>query len=168
MSWLSLVAMVAYLAGEVSVFLIPAQLGHQLGALEMHHTGGDITPAIPIFYRAMGLAVELIPSGLIVWALIELFRLFQLYARGEVFARQAFIRLNRVAVLMFWYVIVSFVAGAPVSLILTWWRGHGHREISLGFTSYDLEVLFVAGVALVIARVMAEARRVADENESFV
>ena len=76
--------------------------------------------------------------------------------------------LNRVAALMFWYVLVSFVTQAPVSYLLSLYRPPGHREISLGFTSHDVTFLFMAGVVLVIARVMGEARRVADENESFV
>ena len=103
-----------------------------------------------------------------VWALVELYRLFLLYAAGEVFSTGALTSLNRVAALMFWYVLVSFATQAPVSYLLSLYRPPGHREISLEFTSHDVSLLFMAGVVLVIARVMGEARRVADENESFV
>jgi hypothetical protein len=47
-------------------------------------------------------------------------------------------------------------------------HGPGHREISLLFGTDDAATLFISGVMLVIARVMAEARRVADENAMFV
>jgi hypothetical protein len=167
MAWLSLIGAIAYLAAEFLVFLTPGLWG-QLGAIEIHHTGGDITSAIPLDYRIAALAVELIAAALMVWTLVELYRLFLLYAAGEVFSTAALRSLNRVAALMFWYVLVSFVTQAPVSYILSLYRPPGHREISLGFTSHDINLLFVAGVVLVIARVMGEARRVADENESFV
>ncbi len=64
--------------------------------------------------------------------------------------------------------IANFVVQAPISLALTWSLGHGHRAISLGFGSGDVSTLFMAGVVLVIARVMTEALRVADENAAFV
>ena len=167
MACLSCCAALAYVAGEVFVFLMP-NAAHALGAIEIHHTGTDITAAMPLTYRAAALAVDLVPTAIMTWALIELYRLFLLYARGEVFSTAALTKLNRVAALMFWQVLTSFVAQAPISYILSLSRPAGHREISLGLTSYDLAFLFMAGVVLVIARVMAEARRMADENASFV
>lgn len=166
MARLSLLGAIVYAAGECLVFLAP-NIGRALD-IEIHHTGADITTAIPFAYRLAALVVDLIPTALVVWALIELYRLFQHYAKGEVFSVAALGNLNRVAALMFWQVLVSFIAGAPVSYILSLYRGAGHREISLGLGSNDLAFLFMAGVVLVIARVMAEARRMADENESFV
>lgn len=44
-----------------------------------------------------------------------------------------------------------------------------HRdERQLTIDAGDVQLLFLAAVALVISRVMAEARRVADENAGFV
>ena len=63
MAWLSLLGAAAYLAAEFLVFLTPG-LWRQLGAIEIHHTGGDITSAIPLDYRIAALAVELIPAAL--------------------------------------------------------------------------------------------------------
>ncbi|HEX3673647.1 MAG TPA: DUF2975 domain-containing protein [Rhizomicrobium sp.] len=167
MAWLSLIGAVVYVAADCLVFLAPG-ISRELGAIELHHTGMDVTQAIPFVYRAAALAVDLIPASLMVWALLELHRLFLRYAAGDVFTAAALKSLNRVAALMFWYVLVGFVAQAPISALLSWSKSTGHREISLGFTSHDVSFLFMAGVVLVIARVMAEARRVADENESFV
>ena len=166
MAWLSLLGAIAYVAAEFLVFLAP-NIGRALD-IEIHHTGADITTAIPFAYRLAALVVDLIPTALVAWALIELYRLFQHYARGEVFSRAALGNLNRVAAQMFWQVLVATLCQAPISYILNLPRGPGHREISLGLGSNDLSFLFMAGVVLVIARVMAEARRMADENESFV
>jgi len=166
MAWLSILGAALYLLGEIAVFIVPDSM-KLANILETHHTGVAITSAIPLANRLGALAVELIPTALLIWALLELYGLFHCYSAGEVFTPEPLARLNRVAALMFWYVLVSFIAQAPVSLILSW-ANAGHRAISLGLSSHDLSVLFVAGVALVIARVMAEARRMADENASFV
>ncbi|MDE2011920.1 MAG: DUF2975 domain-containing protein [Alphaproteobacteria bacterium] len=167
MARLSLAGAILYVAGDIFVFLMP-DAAHALGTIRTEHTGVPITAAIPFAYRLAALVVEMIPTALMAWALIELYRLFQHYAKGEVFSVAALGNLNRVAALMFWQVLVSILCQPPISYILSFYRGAGHREISLGLGSNDLSFLFMAGVVLVIARVMAEARRMADENESFV
>jgi hypothetical protein len=167
MSAIALIGAVVYLAMEVLVFVDP-DLMNAIDIMEMHHTGGKITNAVPLIFRLAALAVELIPTSLVVWALLELHRLFRLYAASEVFSQAALRHLSRVATLMFCFVPISFVAEFPVTAALTWARGAGHREISMTLTSTDISFLFMAGVVLVIARVMAEARNMADENASFV
>ena len=73
-----------------------------------------------------------------------------------------------VANALFLGVLAEFVMEAPISFLLTWYLGPNHRSISLSFGTNDAAWLFIAGTVLVIARVMAEARRVADENAAFV
>jgi hypothetical protein len=167
MAWLSLAGAFVYLAMDVGTFLAPDTM-NAFGAFEAHHTGAPITGAIPIAYRLAALAVDLIPAALVVWALLELHRLFLSYAQGQVFSEAALRSLGRVAMLMFLQVLVSFVAEAPITYLLSLAHPPGHREISLTFGSHDASFLFMAGVVLVIARVMAEARRMADENAAFV
>ena len=167
MAQLSLIGAVLTVLMTIAIFVFPDTM-KSIGAFEIHHAGADITSAIPFGYRIAALVVEMIPTGLLVWTLLELRRLFLFYARGEVFTAVALRALNRVAMLLFWQVAVAFVAEAPTSVLLTWANPPGHRELSLDLSSHDVAMLFVAGVAFVIARVMAEARRMADENESFV
>ena len=69
---------------------------------------------------------------------------------------------------LFLGVLADSVMEVPVTYLLTLHNPPGHREISLSFGSNDVVWLFIAGTVLVIARVMGEARRVADENAAFV
>jgi len=62
--------------------------------------------------------------------------------------------------------VATFAMHAPISLILS--LGIHKPQISLDFGSGDLATLFTAGVVLVIARVMNEAGRIAEENAKFV
>jgi hypothetical protein len=167
MAWLSLAGAFVYLAMDLGTFLAPDTM-NAFGAFEAHHTGAPISGAIPFAYRLAALVVELIPAALVVWALLELYRLFVSYAQGQVFSQTALRSLSRVAMLMFLQVLLSFVAEAPITYFLSLARPPGHREITLTFGSHDASFLFMAGAVLVIARVMAEARRVADENAAFV
>lgn len=130
--------------------------------------GTRIPEDVPFALRAAAFGIELIPLGLLAWALWSLRRLFFSYARGEVFSPYALKQLNHVATALLLSVAADFVMQAPTSLLLSWANGPGQREISIGLSSPDLAKWFVAGVALVITRVMREARRVADENASFV
>ena len=132
------------------------------------HGGGTLSSQKPLEFRLMALICALAPTGFTMWALWSLRHLFLLYAKGSVFSAEALAALNHVAVALFASVVVAFAMEAPISLALTWPNGAHHREIMLSFGSNDVFTLFMAGVVLVIARVMAEARRVADENAKFV
>jgi hypothetical protein len=136
--------------------------------LDADHMGNLLNENIPLMYRLFALAFSLVGTSFTVWALWSLRRLFLLYSRGEVFSADALRLMTNIAIAIFAGVIVTFVMHAPISLALTWYLGHGHREISLDFGSGDIASLFTAGVVLVISRVMAEAQRAADENTKFV
>lgn len=167
MAWLATLGAILIPVVVAACFLFPGQ-GTDWMMFRLSHTGVEVTQSIGVFYRVVALALYLIPTGFEIWALWSLRRLFLLYTEGEVFSPGAIAALNHVAAGLFWSVITGLVIEAPVSLALSWPQGHGHREISIGFGSNDVLWLFVAGSVLAIARVMAEARRVADENASFV
>lgn len=166
MSILSLLGMAIIPALVTAIFLYPDPT--QFLMLRLDHVGVDLTSQIPLQSRVDALACEAAPLGFSVWALWSLHRLFTNYARGDVFSPQTLRHLNYVASALFLGVLANLVMQAPISYLLTWRLGPHHRSISLSFGSNDAVWLFIAGAVLVIARVMAEARRVADENAAFV
>jgi hypothetical protein len=149
----------------VLVFIYPDRT-HWLD-IRMSHVG-ELTGAVPLSDRMSALAFELIPILIASWGLFALAKLFRLFAKGKIFASENLRALGRVAMAIFWYVVFGFLAQAPVTYFMSHHAAPGHREISLGFGSDDVEMLFLAGATFVIARVMAEARRMADENAAFV
>ena len=166
MSVLSLIGMIVIPALVISVFLHPDTI--QFLMLRLDHLGTDLTGRIPLQYRIDALVCEAVPLGFSVWAMWSLRQLFANYARGEVFSPEPLRHLNNVANALFLGVLADFVMQAPISFLLTWYLGPHNRSISLSFGTNDAAWLFIAGTVLVIARVMAEARRVADENAAFV
>jgi hypothetical protein len=167
MAWLALAGAVVYVALDIGTFLIPDTL-NAFGAFQAHHLGMRVLSAIPLALRADALALDLIPTALLAWMLVELHRLFLAYAGGAVFTEDSLARLSRISLLMFVQAAVAFVLEAPISYVLSLAHPPGHRVVTLTLSSYDVSFLFTAGVVLVVARVMAEARRVAVENSEFV
>lgn len=149
-----------------ATFLFPDKTGWLM--FDVNHLGAAINTGVPLPYRIGALICEMAPTAFTLWALWSLRQLFLKYATGEVFSAAALRYLNNVAVALFASVVVGFAMQAPISFLLTWPLGRGHAEISLTFGSGDVATLFMAGVVLVIARVMVEARRIADENAKFV
>ncbi|MDE2499709.1 MAG: DUF2975 domain-containing protein [Alphaproteobacteria bacterium] len=149
-----------------ATFLLPDKTEWLM--LDVDHLGSMLNAQVPILYRLGAFACEMVPTAFTLWALWSLRQLFLKYAAGDVFSSAALHYLNNVAVALFASVVVGFAMQAPISFLLTWPLGHHHAEISLSFGSGDAATLFMAGVMLVIARVMVEARRMADENAKFV
>jgi Na+-driven multidrug efflux pump len=165
MAVLSWAGAVLFLLMPILIFVFP----DQTKALNMHMSHVDgLTGAVPLTDRLLALACDLVPAGIAAWGLLALAQLFRLFSLGQIFSPANLRALSRVATAMFWYVVTTFVMQAPVSYLLSHHNPPGHRMISLGFGSDDIEVLFLAGATFVIARVMAEARRMADENAGFV
>jgi hypothetical protein len=169
--WLSRTMALLATTGMVVTPLTDAALYLWPGArdgmnLDVDHMGGLLSDAVPLPYRLGAMAFSLAAVALTVWALWSLRGLFLHYARGEVFTPPALRLLNNVAVALFASVVVTFAMHAPISLILS--LGVGKPQISLDFGSADVVTLFTAGVVLVIARVMVEAGRIAEENAKFV
>jgi hypothetical protein len=167
MAWLSTLGIAVFPLMMAAIFLWP---GEHTDWLMFHQD--DLAPLltqhVPLAYRLGALAFEAGPAFFVMWALLSLRRLFLRYAAGDVFSNETLHLLHNVAVALFAKVIVGFAVQAPVTFLLTYPLGNGHRFISLSLGSDDVFSIFLAGAVLVIARVMAVARRMADENESFV
>jgi hypothetical protein len=167
MAWMSLTAAVGLALAVPVAYLLPdasVALGHGTGQIRV--MADDITAAVPLSYRLWALLAALVPTGLTVWALVTLFRLFRFYAAGAVFEAAPLACLRRVASLLFWIVLAHAFATSAKTYILGLIAGK--TAISFAFSTYELSYLFVAGVAVVITRVMGEACRIADENATFI
>jgi len=101
-----------------------------------------------------------------VWGLVSLARLFRSFAGRDVFSGATLTALHRIAIALALNVLTSFVAQIPISHFLT--RDYPGHHGALGFGIADFVLLFVAGATYVMARIMAEAKRVAEENASIV
>ena len=123
---------------------------------------------LPLGNSVAVLVVLLISASPAIWGLWELRRLFQGYAAGAIFTVAAARRLCHCA-----YALLALGAIAPfgamgLSLALSADLPPGARRIAISISSDDLGLLLMGIILLVIARVMGEAARLAEENAGFV
>lgn len=118
--------------------------------------------------RALGAAVSLLPVGIGLYALWQLWRLFAEYGAGRVFGRAALARLQRFAWALLAAALLAPLVRAALSVVLTLGNAPGQRQLVLGLSWDDYLAVLLAVVLIAIATVMAEAVRVAEENEGFV
>lgn len=125
---------------------------------------GPLTPAM----RGRMAAASLLTVGVGLWLLGQLWRLFGEYRRGAVFSPRALSSLRRFAWGMLALAVAQPLSQAAMALAVSWDNRPGHRQLVLSLSSNDYALLLGALVFLAIARVMAEAARVFEENEGFV
>lgn len=118
--------------------------------------------------RALGAAVSLLPVGVGLYALWQLWRLFAEYGAGRVFGREAQSRLKRFAWALLAAALLAPLVRAAMSVVLTLGNPPGQRQLVIGLSWDDYLAVLLAVVLIAIATVMAEAVRVAEENEGFV
>lgn len=165
-SYLSAAGAVLVPAGTALAFVSP--IWAQRIGMEFRHGLSHLGGNVPFNDRLFACFFAMLPAAIATFGLVALTRLLQLYSKGDVFGRDALKALGQITTALFWYAVAAFVTEAPITWFLT--RNYpSHRgELQLTIQAGDIEILFFAAVALVIARVMAEPRRVADENEAFV
>jgi hypothetical protein len=168
MAWATLAAAVALPLAVLATYLAPEQTGPL--NLRLYHlsAGRTLSERIPLDDRMLAFACALVPLAIAVWGLLSLRRLFELFAAGDIFSAATSKTLGALSLALFGFVVTAFIAQAPISYLLM--RSHPEPRfvfaISIGLE--DLVALFAAAVVAVIARVMSEATRVADENANFV
>ena len=118
--------------------------------------------------RIAGGLWSLLPSGIALLALRRLWQLFGEYAAGRVFGSRALASLRGFARCTLAMGLAAPLYGAVLSVIMTWDRAPGTRQLNVQFDSGNYAAILLGAVMLAIASVMAEAARVAEDNAGFV
>lgn len=150
------------LAVAAAMFTLPQQLASQIGLAwpsNAQFGGGQ---------RLLLVLVALLPAATGGVALLCLRRCLQQFAHGEFFSSVAIRGLRGFAGYSALSVLLGIIGASAASVILSWGFGPGQRALQLGIGSPQLSALFFAGTVWLIAVVMSEARRLAEENAQFV
>lgn len=118
--------------------------------------------------RLLGCLVNLIPVGLLAYGLSKLRRLFSLYQARQIFGQENTQALLSFARMLFAYAITKPITSAITSVIVTFNNPPGERQLAISLSSNDLGVFFISGVFFIIAWVMAEAHKLAQDNAQIV
>ena len=125
---------------------------------------GPLTPKTRVMYVLW----DIISLAVILAALLHLWHLFGEYLQSRIFSVRALSSLRGFARWVLAAAVLSPIYRAGLSVIVTWQNGPGKRELMLSLASNDYLVLLLGVAIFAISSVMAEAARIAEENEGFV
>jgi hypothetical protein len=117
---------------------------------------------------ALGALCSLPPIAVALFALWHLWQLFGEYGQGRVFGQAAQIHLRRFAWAMLISALLAPFVRAAIGVALTLGNPVGQRLLVLGIDWNDYITILTGAVLLAVATAMAEAVRLAEENEGFV
>ena len=136
--------------------LLPADMTRQAAALA-------VSPELPGWVRLLCFGAAMVPGTALLFVLLRLRRLFTLYREGNIFSLGTVLAFRDVARALWLWAVCSVLATPLHSLAVTAANPPGRHMLSLGVGTTELELVFLASLAVVLARVMDEARRLDEE-----
>ena len=123
-----------------------------------------VTPILPLWVRALCFVAALVPGTALLVTLLRLRNLFTLYKEGRIFTLANVTCFRSLARALFVWAGASILYTPLHGLAVTAANPPGRHILALGLGSSELELFFVAALAVVIAHVMDEARRLDEEQ----
>ena len=118
--------------------------------------------------RLLGFLISMIPASLLLYGLWHLREAFERFGRGEFFTPETIACIRTFALMLALQALARPIATALLSVVLTIPNPPGERALAISIGSGELEILFVGAVFFAIAHLMAEGRRLADDNAQIV
>jgi len=125
------------------------------------HLPVDVDANIPTMSLLAGFLVSLIPTGVLMYALYLLYKLFTLYGKGVLLQHENVAHLKGLGRAILYYELVTFLSEVALGIILTLHRGAGNRLLVINLSSDDLFVIVAGVTVLAIAKVMEQTRQMA-------
>ena len=136
--------------------LLPADMTREAAMLA-------VAAELPGWVRGLCFLAALVPGVALMVTLSRLRHLFALYREGRIFTQANVTCFQSVARALFIWAIGSILYTPLHGLAVTAANPPGRHMLTLGIGSTELALLFVATLAVIIARVMDEARRLDEE-----
>ncbi|HFC04175.1 MAG TPA: DUF2975 domain-containing protein, partial [Rhizobiales bacterium] len=110
----------------------------------------------------IGFLMSLLPLGLLIYGLFQVFRFFRLYVSGELFPPHAGILLSRFGLALLGVVPAKILVYALTSVIFSLHLPSGKRQLSVAFGSEDFLLLVIGGLIFMIGHLLNSATEVAE------
>lgn len=143
------------LSREPTQYLVPHGVGFEAGLLD---------PSL----RLLGFVISMIPGALAMWALWHLAKLFGCFARLQFFTADTVRSFRVFAMAVLLTGLARPLAGGLMSFVTTVGNSPGNRYLSLTAGDSEMTAIFLGFVLLVVAWVMEQGQRIAEENEQIV
>jgi len=124
----------------------------------------SVSPLLPLWVRGLCFLAAMVPGTALLVTLLRLRTLFTLYKEGRNFTLANVTCLRSLARALFVWAVASILYTPLHGLAVTAANPPGRHILALGLGSSELELFFVAALAVIIAHVMDEARRLDEEQ----
>lgn len=128
---------------------------------------GARLPITPLGQALAG-AVLAVPTGLMLYGMLAVRRMFQAFARGEVFSAHTARRLQTFAATILLQAPLGPLTSAGLSAALSAGNPPGQRALMISFSTNDYYAFVIGAVLFAVATLMREGARIAEENAGFV
>lgn len=112
--------------------------------------------------------VSLLPLSIAMYGLYQLINLFRNYEIYKIFAIENVKYFRRLGYTLFAWVVVGLFYDALLSMALTLNNAPGKHLIAVSISGVDLTTLLIGGIILIIAWVMSEGHKLAEEQMHIV
>ncbi len=163
-----------FVTGVVAIYVItwcwPATAGgpHFLFKLHLGGLAANALADLSMTERLLIGSISLPYLAALIWAFYRLDRMLRRFERGEFFDQETVGHLRAFSGYLLLAKLLSLLAmharvGALVQLI-----GHDRVRAVVNLSSDDMAVLLMCALFFLIARMMEEGRRLAEENRGFI
>ena len=118
--------------------------------------------------RLAGLAISAVPLACLIWGFLQARRCFESFAENRFFTPENSGQLRGLVTAMLVSTLLKPVAGAALSVVLSWQTCAQGKALVISLSSDSLLALLFVGLVSVTAWVLAEANSIAEENAQFV
>ncbi len=134
----------------------------------LHQTvpGVVILPPKPML--AATVLVAALPALLFLLCLLQVWQLFGLARRGQLYSLQSQILLGRLGKLAIAVAVTGIVSRTLVALMFSSANPPGQKMLLIGFSSSDMGSILVGLLVFLFATVVRDAMALAQENASFI
>lgn len=137
-------------------------------SLRHEHPNLSYIAFFPYSTRIICFVIALIPNLVAMFGFYHLIKLFRLYELGQIFTKD---NINPIKIcsytILFWF-IANFITSVLLVLALTLNNPVGQRILAIKFDAKDFSTLVIGVIAIIIAQIMDEARKIKDENDYTV
>lgn len=155
-----IVVIVVTLLGAAGTVAVAGPLGPLIFETGLEQFGGA--------GRLAGAGVTLAGGALVAYGLWRLARMLQLVARGDAFTSEAIGHLRAFALFSFISIVAAILLPPLLQLLFMLASpGRGGR-LTISFDGNDLWAVLISGLLFLVARLMREAQRIAEDNSMIV
>ena len=146
----------------------PLQLGPVAMSFYPRGMGGGTVASLTPGLRWTGILCALPALLLLGYALLRLDRMLQACADGRMFATHTVGHMKAFAASLLGALVLTVIE--PALRALVWRLGFGGppRPVNVGVSSEELILVLICTLFFVVASMMHEARRIAEDNEGFI